>query len=210
MKTKPEGWNIVLAGFWNRAIFTPEWVGKWLFQETEVETLISVMPYLPIVYRNQQVAIEVSPVRLVFRPRQIDAVCLRAAEGMAHTVLAKLQDTPLIGVGVNFAFVEDNPRADLVELFNFTDDSALADVGWAVKERRLVRQVRRDDDTLNASLIFDGQNIAIEFNFHTETDENSAALHAVNQRAIGLRDEALKLLNDVYKLQPSEGEDGHG
>jgi len=24
MKTKPEGWNIVLAGFWNRAILTPE------------------------------------------------------------------------------------------------------------------------------------------------------------------------------------------
>ena len=38
MKTKPEGWNIVLAGFWNRAIFTPEWVGKWLFQQSEVET----------------------------------------------------------------------------------------------------------------------------------------------------------------------------
>lgn len=210
MKTKPEGWNIVLTGFWNRAIFTPEWVGKWLLQQSEVETLISVMPYPPIVYRNQQVAVEVSTVRLVFRPRQIDEVCLRAAEGMAYTVLTKLQDTPLMGVGVNFAFVEDNPRADLVELFNFTDDSALADIGWVVKERRLVRQVRRDDDILNASLVFDGQSIAIEFNFHTETDENSVALHAVHQRAIGLRDTALKLLNDVYKLQPSEGDDGHG
>jgi hypothetical protein len=94
-------------------------------------------------------------------------------------------------------------------LFNFTDDSALADSGWAVKERRLVRQVRREDDTLNASLIFDGQNVAIEFNFHTETNENSVALQTVNQRAIGLRDAALKLLNDVYKLQPSEGGDGH-
>jgi hypothetical protein len=167
------------------------------------------MPYLPIVYRNPQVAIEVSPVRLVFRPRQIDEVCLRAAEEMAHTVLGKLKDTPLIGVGVNFAFVEDSPRADLVELFNFPDDPTLADNGWAVRERRLVRQVRREDDTLNMSLIFDGQKIAIEFNFHTETSENSAALQAVNQRAIGLRDAAVKLLNDVYKLEPSEGGDGH-
>lgn len=210
MKTKPEGWNIVLAGFWNRAIFTPEWVGKLLFNAAEVETMISIMPYLPIIYRNQQVAVEVSTPRLVFRPRELSDACIHVAEHMAHTVLAKLQDTPLVGVGVNFAFVESAPSSRLVELFNLPDDDALVDTGWTVKERRLVRQVQRQDATLNLSLVFNGQEVTIEFNFHTETTENSVALQAVSDRVIVLRDQALQLLKNVYELQPSEGEDGHG
>ncbi len=32
MTPKEEAWSIVLVGFWNRMIFTPEWVGSNLFR----------------------------------------------------------------------------------------------------------------------------------------------------------------------------------
>ena len=101
--------------------------------------LISIMPYLPIIYRNKQVAVEVGPGRLVLRPRRLDDACIGTAERMAHIVLDKLPETPLIGVGVNFAFVENNPGPELVELFNFRDDPALTEGGWGIQERRLVQ-----------------------------------------------------------------------
>src|SRR4051794_6937811 len=110
MIAKKDSWNIVLAGLWNRAIFTPEWVGRLLFKQTEVETLISIMPHMPIIYRNQQVSMEVALSRLVFKPRSISEASLMAAEDMAHKVLKILQDTPLLGVGVNFNFTESEPR----------------------------------------------------------------------------------------------------
>ncbi len=210
MIRKADGWSIVLAGIWNRAIFTPDWISRVLFHEPEVETLLSILPHLPIVYRNSQVAIEVSTPRIVFRPRRLDDACIQAAEGMAHTVLNALRDTPLIAVGVNFAFVESTPRRDLVELFDFADNAALVEVGWDLQERRAVRRLQKGGDILNMTRVFDGQEIVIEFNFHTETSNNETARAAVNQRVIRLRDESIRLLKEVYRLQPVEGEDGHG
>jgi hypothetical protein len=73
MIPKKDNWNIVLAGFWNRAIFTPDWVGRVLFNgQRDIDTLISIMPHMPIIDRNRHVALEVAGSRLAFRPRTLD------------------------------------------------------------------------------------------------------------------------------------------
>ncbi len=210
MRSKQDGWNIVLAGIWNRAIFTPEWVGRLLFHQAEVEILLSILPQLPIVYRNNQVAIEVASPRLVFRPRRLDDECIQAAEGMAHTVLDTLRDTPLMAVGVNFAFVESNPRRDIMRLFDFRDNAAIIEDGWDLQEHRIFRRIQRGGDTLILTLVFDGQEVTVEFNYHTETTNNETAREAIHNRVLGLRDSALQLLNQVYQLEVAEGEDDHG
>lgn len=210
MRRKSEGWNIVLAGLWNRAIFTPEWVNELLFHEREVETLLSVMPYLPIVYRNRQVAVEISDARLVFRPRRLDDSCLQAAETMAHAVLHKLPDTPLLAVGVNFAFVENNPGRALVRLFDFQDNGQIAEAEWDLQERRIVRKIFRDNETLNLTIVFDGQVVTIEFNYHTDTNNNQTARDAIRGRILGHRDTALRFLNQVYHLEVAPGDTDNG
>jgi len=207
MRRKSDGWNIVIAGLWNRAIFTPEWVSELLFHEPEVETLLSIMPYLPIIYRNQQVAIEVSAARLVFRPRQLDDACLRAAETMAHAVLDKLRDTPLLGIGVNFSFVEESPGRGLVKLFDFADNPQLLEAGWDLHDRRIVRKIRHDNDTMNLTLLFDGRSVTAEFNYHTDTTSNQTAREAIQGRVLGLRDTAIRLLQQVYHLEVAEDND---
>ena len=207
MIPKPDTWNIVLAGLWNRAIFSPEWVSRLLFHEPEVETLISVMPVLPIVYRNRQVAVEIASSRLVFRPRELNDECIRSAEGMAHIVLDTLRDTPLLGVGINFAFTEANPCRDLVEMFELADDATLGEARWNIRGRRIVRTLERNGDSLNLSLVFDGRELTVEFNFHTETSDNQASQDAVHDRAIRLRDSALLLLDQTYNLQLNDGDD---
>ncbi len=204
MTPKQEGWNIVLAGSWNRAIFTPDWVNRILFHEAELETLISIVPLMPIVYRNLQVAMEVSSGRLIFRPRRLDDACIQAAEGMAHLVLSTLQDTPLTGVGVNFSFTENKPRRDLSKMFDFQDNAGLGEYGWVIQERRVVRRMQHGDDVLYLTFVLEGENLAVEFNFHTETVVNASAREAVHDRAIRLRDSSLQLLNDLYQLQPAQ------
>jgi hypothetical protein len=207
MKRKPDSWNIVLAGFWNRAIFTPEWVNNFLFHEAEVETLLSIMPYLPIVYRNPRVAIEVSTPKLVLRARRLDDESIKLAEDMAYKVLDKLQDTPLLAVGVNFAFIEESPRQDLIKLFEFSDKGRIGDAGWDFQEVRIVRRLRKGETTLNLTLIFDGKAVTMEFNYHTDTKKNDEARKAIQDRVLALRDSALQLLREVYQL---EEEKDHG
>lgn len=207
MITKNEGWNIVLAGYWNRMIFTPDWVNRILFSdEPNLETLIGLMPNMPLIYRNSQVTVEISQPRIAFRPRRLDDDCIRRAEQMAEVVLATLKDTPLMGVGLNFAFTEANVgmRADL---FAFSDDQQLASTDWNVQTRRIVRQMRHDQDTLNLTLAYDGSEMTIEFNYHTDTSDNESARSAVTNRALRLRDESLRMLRDVYTLElTGEGE----
>jgi hypothetical protein len=204
MTPKQEAWNIVLAGSWNRAIFTPDWVNRVLFDDPDLETLISILPLMPIVYRNRQVAFEVSSSRLVFRPRRLDDACIQAAEQMANVTLDTLEDTPIHGIGINFAFVEDDIRRDLAELLDFRDDAELTNSGWAIEERRVARRLRLGDDVLNLTFVLTGQELTIEFNFHTETTDNAAARQAVEGRALRLRNTALQILNDLYQLQPAQ------
>jgi hypothetical protein len=210
MRRKTDGWNVVLAGFWNRAIFTPEWVNELLFHEPEVETLLSIMPYLPIIYRNRQVAVEVSGAHLVFRPRRLDDPSLRLAETMAHAVLDKLRDTPLLAVGVNFAFIEENPDPNLVRLFNFGDNPRVVEAGWDLQERKIVRKMAHEGDTLNLSLAFDGRAVTTEFNYHTDTTSNETAREAVSNRLLRLRDLSIRLLEQAYQLEFAAEGNGNG
>lgn len=206
MRRKADGWNIVLAGLWNRAIFTPQWVNDLLFHESEVETLLSVMPYLPIIYRNKHVAIEVSTPKLVFRPRKLDDATIEMAATMAHGVLNKLQDTPLLAVGVNFGFVEESPRKDLLRLFSFPDDPRLAESVGEVHERSVIRRIRQGDATLNLTMTFDGQAVKIEFNYHTDTTNNDKAREAIQGKVLGLRDASLRLLTETYHLEEEKND----
>lgn len=201
MKRKPEGWNIVLAGIWNRAIFSPEWIATRVFKnETELETLISLMPHMPIIYRNEKVAIEIMTARVALRPRQLNDDCISTTETMGHAILSSLPETPLTGVGVNFAYVEESPPAALLDLFNLGDDNDLTGDDGELKERRLTRRLKLRDDVLNLTLIYDNQNVTIEFNFHTETNSNPVACDALNNRVSRLRDKSLELLENVYQL----------
>ncbi len=69
MRPKRDGWNILLAGFWNRLIFTPDWVIPHFFPgEQEIETHVALLPILPIIYKTHGVSLEVSSTRLVLRP----------------------------------------------------------------------------------------------------------------------------------------------
>lgn len=208
MKRKPEGWNVVLAGFWNRAIFSPEWVNANVYGEAELETLLSIMPHFPIVYQNQQVAIEVSGARLIVRPRRLNAECLQRTEVIARTTIEKLPETPLKGVGINFAFVEETPNGALLELFDLQDDNQLTDNGSTIEERRITRRLRRGDDLLNLTSTFDGTKVEFAFNYHTETTDNATARAVLTNRIERLRDDAATLLDSAYRLVAEDDDNG--
>jgi hypothetical protein len=186
-------------------IFTPEWVSARLFDQPEIETFVALMPNMPLIYQHQQVVFEVAQARLLFRPRVANDVCFRQAEEMASIVLNALHDTPLTAVGINIAFTESEPPAALLDLFNFGDGVAIGGMGWDAQVRRIVRKLVREGTTLNLTAEFDGQVVNFEFNYHAETTTNAAAVAAVNNRVLGLKAQALQLLDEVYHLQLPEG-----
>lgn len=207
MHKKSEGWSVVLAGFWNRMIFTPEWVGTRLFDvNAQIETVVALLPVLPIIYRDNQVTVEISSARIVCRARDLESeAALRRSGTIAGTILQELPQTPVQGLGINFAFREPTPAGNLLELFNFGDNARLAEAGWEAAERKIVRQLRHDDDTLNLALSFNSERLDIDCNFHTDPDDNDAAVAAVSpNRIIQLRDMAINMLVELYGLELEE------
>ena len=206
MQKKRDGWNIVLAGFWNRMIFTPEWVVPRLFEEdAQIETMVSLLPVLPIIYRDNQVAVEISSARIVCRARDLESEdAVRRSGEVAGIILDALPETPVQGIGINFAFREDVPAADLLDLFSFADNPRWAESGWEVGSRKIVRELTHSGETLNLSLTFDDGCLDIECNFHIAPDNNDRAIATAAvaaDRVIELRDRATRTLEELYGLE---------
>lgn len=207
MVPRIDGWTTVLAGHWNRMIFTPAWVGQHLFPgDVEVETLVAILPVFPLVYQDAHVVVQVASPRIVLHARQLTDENLERSERMAHIILTELNDTPLIGVGMNFEFVENAPPKRVLDLFDIQDNVTLAENGWQIHERKFVRKIQHDDLTLNLSLTLKDAAVHFEFNFHTETNDNAVALQAVTNKILTLRDTATQLLANTYNLQLENGE----
>lgn len=209
MRRKTEGWNIILAGFWNRLIFTPEWVAERVFHHADFETYVALLPVLPIVFKDKVVSMEVSLARLLFRPLKLkDDEGLARAEQMAREVLTALPETPVQAVGVNFGYVEDFPPDHLVAVFNDNDPRNLDTMGWEIKERKLTRRLTQGADMLNLTMTYDGTSVTFDLNYHTEATTNEAAIRAVKEgRAVTLRRQGLELVQRIYQLDELE-EDG--
>jgi hypothetical protein len=207
MEKKQDGWSVVLAGFWNRMIFTPEWVIPHLFSEdAQIETLVALLPVLPIIYRDSQIAVEISSVQVVCRARNPgDDAALRRSGTIAGVILQTLPETPVQGVGINFAFREVAPVGGLLDLFNFGDNARLAQAEWQVGERKIVRRLSHDDDTLNLTLTFGGGQLDIDCNFHTDFADRDAAIAALSpDRIIQLKERTITMLDELYGLQLEE------
>lgn len=208
MIRRRDGWSIVLAGFWNRSLFLPEWVGPRLFPSPGMEIELALLPALPLIYRDAQVSMEVSWGQLVFRPLNLtdDAILLRVEE-MAHSMLRALPETPVHAVGINFGFRELAPPAHIIAMFDGMDEAGLEQQGWASGERKLGRRLTRGGDALALTLIYNGESVDIDFNFHTYTQANPVAQQAVEgRRSLRLRDAAIDLIHQTYHLE-IEGED---
>ncbi len=216
MILRPDGWNVVLAGFWNRSIFLPEWAFPRLFPRHaepggEVQTEVALLQALPLIYRDSQVAMEISSGRLAFRPQVLNDECLLRCESMAREMLIALPDTPVHAVGVNFGFCEHLPPGHIVGMFDDLDADDLVLQGWIIGERKLTRKLTHGDDALNLAMTFGGESVNFDFNFQSEAGigANAAARRAVEEgRILRLRDLAVDLLRQTYHLELEADNDG--
>ncbi len=202
MKPKDNSWAVVVAGAWNRMIFTPEWVGKKVFQVDIVDALVPLMPGLPTRYQIPNMELAVQETKLVGRPRQYEITVLEQTEKSVLTILNLLPHTPIRGVGVNFAFVEEHPGPELLTHFNLKGDAAITN-SWEISAKQIKRKlVTRDDDMILNLTVSYTSNATVEFNghFHCDvTDAETAAAKIKDQTKL-YYETFRRLLSDVYNV----------
>ena len=126
---------------------------------------------------------------------------LKVVERVAAAALTELPHTPVTAVGVNFQFVEEDPQAKLLAVFNSADLNVLADAGFNVRSTQLRRELLRDNVTTNLSLALShDRKVLFDFNYHC--DGNLQAARAfIEGKVVTYKERALDLMRQTYGLE---------
>lgn len=200
MTPKENSWTIVIAGNWNRMIFSPNWVGKKIFKTEALEVRVPLQITNPVVYKFEDITLSISEDRVIIGMLVLSDECLTLGENIACMILQQLHHTPVSGIGVNFGFTEANPTKALVEALSHPDDSNISN-DWDIKKQDLSRRLVKDSQLLNMSIVSDDSGVEISANFHKEVKHANEAEGAIKDKTLKMKDEFVKLIEHVYKLK---------
>lgn len=207
MTPKKDTWTIVIAGFWNRLIFSPTWVGKEIFDTKSVQCLVPLMPAAPLIFQHDDIALAVTESRLTITLKELSKQCLDKAEKTALKILSMLPHTPVSAVGINFGFIEKEPAAEILDIFRCRDNGLIAALGYTISETSIKRQLLFKGTLLNLTLSYDRTCFQLDANFHHDIQNTEQAREAIMGKVEFLCQSVTTIMKDVYELQNEEKED---
>jgi hypothetical protein len=204
-----ENWNIVVAGLWNTAIFSPQWIGgrlKELFGYTHISMeFVADQRGTQVTFLTDRFSVIPQPSALVVAMKQIDDESLSWAERLVEDILRTLPHTPVSAFGVNFAFTDETLTPDLVSLFRLSDDERLAGNNYKTKSLSIQRSIQLDDAKLNATLTTSDDNLlSVLLNFHHDVVKAEEAWTLLSGRTLQYKARGLTFLEHVYGLTEKE------
>jgi hypothetical protein len=199
-------WNIVVVGLWNISIFSPSWLSRYVFGETDLEIEYPITPGQPLRITGDRVHLIPKRDRVMLNPVELSSENLTKMETFACKLLQNLQHTPVSASGVNFGFEYTGDNADMVidDHFQSIDDTRFSDQDLSLRERTFIRSLDCDDWVLNLKTIIKESNLRFEFNFHAATASAEISRVKIKGSVLGLRDKAEAILKDIYNLTKEE------
>lgn len=212
MPIHPHDWNVIVVGFWNRAIFTPAGISRHLFllpQATPVQVLVPID--LPAPYRvsHEELTVTVGSDRLIVEPAEPTFVGLAAAQEIGRRALAHLPRTPLLASGINVRYRSEGPVPALEAIVASAWDERLSDKGLEIMERSITRSVRRRGGKLNVTVTLkEDQTVALALNLDLQSDDVERLRAWIDVSADDMRHEIGRILYDTLGVRREEVTDG--
>jgi hypothetical protein len=212
MKIKSESYSLIIAGSWNRHIFTPEWVSRNIFKADQVQIEFPINAIGPLRFEYQKVRLIPAANRLLFIALDNQDETLKKIETMANSISDLLPHTPVTAFGINFGFVDNVANSvELLSIFNIADNERLSSVNAEIKLCMIQRKVIIDGTTILLTLSKDPSNMNFDFNFHFDIKalvELKTIL--ITGKIIECRNLALKILKQAYEMELSTEGESHG
>lgn len=179
MEFEPFGWNAVVVGAWNRAIFTPAWIGQNLFRlpaGTPIPVEIPIHARAPwrVRHDQEQLAVLVGNANLEIAVDSCDYAHLDAARSYATRAISELPKTPLSAAGYNVRWRIIDISPEVAGLAGGDLDPRIGRTGLTILDRSVRRSVTFRDGVINLELSLSANGDAtLQLNFHM--DSNIAA-----------------------------------
>jgi len=209
LKATESAWNIIVVGYWNRSIFTTDWITKNIFKSNECILEFPSNPALPQRFstNTNNITIIPSSSRLVVMPRILNDETLIIAATYTKDILKLLNQTPVSAIGINFGFTEDNPEDDLLSIFPNKDVPQILDQEFEINTQNLERLlIYENEKQLKLSIKKYLNIIDINFNFNFDIKTAKSAIDLLENGILIYRNKAISFLEKVYNININEVE----
>lgn len=194
--------NVVLAGAWNVAIFTREWLTENVGATPDAPELAIVNGRVVFQFTLENVRLETSDGQVIVTPMGGDQP-LTIAQGVAQRILDLLPQTPVTAFGINVCF-DATETSDALDAILAMPDLDLVGTGFATQGVVFTRRLRADGLLVNMTVNrpAGGQMTQLNFNHHWDLNPPTAATAREKLSALGLatRSLAVDLAQKIYGL----------
>jgi hypothetical protein len=201
MQLQSDKTSLVIAGAWNPAILTPNWIAQnALGFAPNHEFTVGVKMLIGEVGAPQRLTFEslslsVSPTAVTFFLEPGNAKQVEKSFGVALKIVKLLPHTPIFGVGINFVFATQTMSAQITKTFA-AHDAVLSKLPAAEEEAQIVQQswqatVSLTDHLANVNCARAGEQIEVALNHHFNVTSATGA--AATIETAGLYDNLLAL-----------------
>ena len=206
--------TLVIVGGWNRHIFTPNWIKRYLFPDERDEFKMEIQAQFPQGFNEQFVSPRISSKevrillqgnRLNFSPVKNEDKNFDRIQELALQLADYLPHTPVSGYGVNFLFTED-PTEHLINLIRPNDLEEIAKFGTVLIGEEYTRRLVLNERTLNFTVGFKDGKITLSFNFHFDIRDLAEFKAKILEAPIlTLKQEAVEFIAGIYGLELKGG-----
>lgn len=171
--------NFVILGNWNKKIFTPDWVKKFLFEVPKEIELQGIFNFedLDLGFSYQDLILMPKENSLEISLKQFTEENIKTATQLLMKLFNLLPHTPIKALGFNIKYIANKNEKN--ELINISDQI------FSSSKKMPLTQIKftEDKDKYLLNIIVDNlnENLLLNFNFHynqiSELNENSFIEH---------------------------------
>lgn len=194
--------TLIIIGAWNRAIFTPDWVGKYVFpgEEMTVEIPVDNIEASPR-YSSNGLSIHILSQKLIFAINNPSPESFRQIGLKALSVCRALAHTPLLCFGVNHFFQCMKDEIGENNVFDFSYYELLKEKGYELKAMRNQQSLQFGHHILNVIWSLENEKVTLEFNNHYDVANVELFVNVFDENLLYDRlNNSIGYIKNIYDL----------
>ncbi len=209
MPLVPFDWNVIIRGFWNKAIFTPNRVSKNLFgldEGTALQVLVPIDGMNPLKMIHNNIVVSVNSDVLEIAMEKYEFPKIKECLDIGTKALSWLKETPVFAGGYNIRFkLTQQDAMSISDSIKTALDNSLSDAGYTIKERSSARVVVEGNGEIRLITKIGQQgDVNITINFNKNSFIIADIVNWFSVSADYLEKKTKELLENVYGIKESK------
>ena len=202
MKIKSNYEALIIIGAWNRAIFTPDWVAKFVFpgEEMTIEIPVDNIDASPR-YSSKDLSVNIIGQKLVFSINNPSQENFQQMGLKAIAVCRALTHTPLLCFGINHYFQGSKNEIESTKVFDFSNYDSLNEKGYELKSMRNQQSLQFEHHILNVIWSLENEQVTLEFNNHYNVSDVESFISVFDENLLFDRlNNSIDYIKNIYNL----------